>query len=290
MSQTTSEISVQGYYEEEAPVQRSSTRYAVTKCIVSQMTDSAHTVIIDNPDYGRMLFLDRELQSATYDERIYHETLVHPALNAIVLSNSGNNRLKVLVIGGAEGATVREVLRWSNKIAQIDWVDIDAQLVGICREHLQYADVSLYTNKAVTFYAEDIMVFLDRVLHPVYDCIIIDLPDPDPEGDGPLYGSMFWSLIKRALNPKGMVTTHVGPVEPGLGRQPGLNMVVAGAAAVDLKGAAYHTLIPSFQSEWGFWMSGYCDSCNGLPHSCAIMNANYQRTIFHWDKHWNLSI
>lgn len=289
MSKTIPEILAQGYYEEEAPVQRSSTRYAVTNCLVSETTDHADTVIIDNPDYGRMLFLDKELQSATYDERIYHETLVHPALNALH-RNDNIKSLNVLVIGGAEGATVREVLKWTNKVANVDWVDIDAKLVSVCKEYLQYAGSEVYTNKAVNFYAEDIMIFLEICNQPRYDCIIIDLPDPDPSSNGPLYGTKFWSLVKGALRQYGIVCTHVGPVEPGTGRQPGLNMVVSGAGSVGLKGMAYHTLIPSFQSEWGFWMSAYYEPCIRLPTSCAIMNTQYQTTIFHWDKHWNLSI
>jgi spermidine synthase len=100
-----------------------------------------------------MLFLDKELQSASYDENIYHETLVHPALNC--LTHIQNKR--VLVIGGAEGATVREVLKWGDSISRVDWVDIDAKLVEVCKRHLQYADAELYNHELVSFYAQDIM-------------------------------------------------------------------------------------------------------------------------------------
>jgi spermidine synthase len=98
-------ITERGYYEEVSPLQRSSTRYEVTRCLFSEHTDYADTVIVTNPDYGRMLFLDGELQSASYDEAIYHESLVHPVMNAMRHVDDKN----VLVVGGAEGATVREV-------------------------------------------------------------------------------------------------------------------------------------------------------------------------------------
>ena len=281
-------ITEQGYYEESAPLQRSSTRYAVSECVFAASTDYAQTVIVNNPDYGRMLFLDSELQSSSYDENIYHETLVHPALNA--LSRIDN---RVLVIGGAEGATVREVLKWNKKVRRIDWVDIDKTLVDVCKTHLQYADPHSEVYKEsgmVKFYAQDIMVFLANCNRPKYDCIIIDLPDPDPLGNGDLYSSKFWTGIKNALLPGGTIVSHVGPVEPGFGRQSGLDFVVKGTEMVGLgPGRAYHTFIPSFQSEWGFWMCGVAikEFSDEMVSKFTIINSDYQKTIFHWDKHWN---
>jgi len=288
MIQTTTEITEQGYYEECAPVQHSTTRYAVSKCIFSENTDYAHTVIIDNPDYGRMLFLDKELQSCSYDEKIYHETLVHPALNS--LKGDENN---ILVIGGAEGATVREVLKWKRKIKNIDWVDIDKKLVNVCKEHLQYAEPKIYsTNESVKFYAQDIMVFLENCTGTKYNCIIIDLPDPDPLVNNSLYGSLFWTLIKNVSSSDGIIVTHTGPVEPGYGRQPGLDFIIKGAFDVGFEnGKAYHTYIPSFQSEWGFWIYGSSirEFSTKMISKFNVMDSEYQKTIFHWDRHWQLS-
>lgn len=276
----TDTITQRGYYRESSPLQRSSTRYALTRCLYARRTDSADTVIIDSPDYGRMLFLDGELQSSSYDEKIYHETLVHPLMNAL----NGINDKKVLVVGGAEGATVREVLRWgANKVSYIDWVDIDARLVEVCRRHLRYTEPSVYTHSAVHYYSEDIMQFLrNRNTH--YDCIIIDLPDPDPS-EPVLYGPEFWQLINGHLKTGGGIVTHVGPVEPGSGRQVGLDIVREQAG----QGFPYHTLIPSYQGEWGFWMSInprlQCD----FPAGCRVISSMYQSSIFHWNSHWGLS-
>jgi spermidine synthase len=286
MSKTVSEINEDGYYEEAAPVQRSSTRYSVTNCLAADFTDYAYTVIIENPDYGRMLFLDKELQSSSYDEKIYHETLVHPAMNCV--AHIKNKR--VLVIGGAEGATVREVLKWRNSISKIEWVDIDAKLVDVCKTHLRYIDGDLFNDELVSFYAVDIMKYLENIGGQIYDCIIIDLPDPDPDCLDCLYGSHFWSLINKVLiRENGVISTHTGPVEPGLGRQPGLDVIISGAQNIGIQsGVAYHTFIPSFQSEWGFWMSRNPRLECEFPEKCAVMNKSYQNTIFHWDSHWKI--
>jgi spermidine synthase len=265
-----------GYYEEKAPLQRTSTRYEVTDCLFAGMTDSAETVVIENPDYGRMLFLDRELQSTSYDEKIYHETLVHPVMRAT--AHIADKR--VLVVGGAEGATVREVLRWApNRVSRIDWVDIDPTLVDVCRMHLRYAP-TVYNNTYANYHASDIMQFLQNSTEK-YDVIILDLPDPDPS-ESVLYGVEFWDLIRNALTPGGAVVSHAGPIEPR--RHQGLDIVRSGAVLG--AGAAYHTLIPSFQGEWAFWMSCAPSTTGFLPNGCEIMNNEYQNTIFHWDAHW----
>lgn len=231
--------------------------------------------IVRSPDYGRMLFLDGELQSSSYDEAIYHETLVHPIMG--VYSELKDKR--VLVIGGAEGATVREVLKWGD-VKLLDWVDIDGRLIELCKEHMRFCDEAVYNAPNLRLFVVDIMVYLKDMTEPTYDIIIIDLPDPDPAMDGPLYGTEFWSLVHRVLKPGGGMVTHCGPVEPG--RQEGLKIVQGGAGAA---GFPYHTFIPSFQGHWCFWMNR-TPCVTAQPPGCKIINPDYQRTIFHWDAHW----
>jgi len=251
----------------------------------AEQTDSAYTVVIENADYGRMLFLDGELQSTSYDEHIYHETLVHPVMQA--LNHIDDKR--VLVVGGAEGATVREVLKWGpNKVRTIDWVDIDGSLVNVCRTHLRYVAEETYTHPSVNYHSADIMTYLQgNRAEGLYDCIIIDLPDPDPQ-DAVLYREQFWRRIRRALKARGAVVSHVGPVEPGAQRQEGLNIVRTGATAHARfgRGYAYHTLMPSYQGEWGFWMSCEPRFGDAFPENCRVMSNHYLGTIFHWDRHW----
>ena len=49
------------------------TIYPITRRVWEGATSSCSSVIIADSDaYGRMMFLDGELQSASADERIYH--------------------------------------------------------------------------------------------------------------------------------------------------------------------------------------------------------------------------
>ena len=63
------------------------------------------------------------------DEFHYHEMISHPSL--FTLQNAKN----VLVIGGGDGGTVREVLRHSN-IEKVTMVEIDGEVIKACKEHL----------------------------------------------------------------------------------------------------------------------------------------------------------
>lgn len=227
------------------------TAYRLECTLWSGSTKACEAVMIaESPAYGRLLFLDGELQSASRDEHIYHESLVHPVM-ASAAAHFGTP-LKVLVVGGGEGATVREVLAWRNVV--VDWVDIDGELVDLCERHLNWAP-GVRKDTRVSFYAEDICTFLTRKGN--YDVIILDLPDPD--GDtGYLYSTAFWTDLSNHLVLGGRMVTHVGPVSPVAAPGPfgsGYIRVRALAAVTGLSfppAGFYRVGIPSFQGDWGF--------------------------------------
>jgi spermidine synthase len=219
-------------------------------------TKFQEVMIGDSPVYGRMLFLDGELQSASADEHIYHETLVHPVMAL------GPEKARVLVVGGGEGATVREVLRWSPSV--VDWVDIDGELVDLCREHLGWAADDVYEGSNVVYYPEDIEKVLPRL--GSYDVIILDLPDPD--GDtGYLYSVFFWLDLMKHLSTDGIIVSHCGPVRPYGGVGAGYQRIHKAIGSVGWN-LFYHVGIPSFQGEWGFYM--FRRSVHGPLHERAL--------------------
>ena len=240
------------------------TSYPVTAVKWRGRTNACEAVIVaESPVFGTMLFLDGELQSAAADEHIYHETLVHP-----VMGGAGYDK-RVLVVGGGEGATVREVLRWNP--SAVDWVDIDGELVQLCRDFLGWAP-NVYANPAVQYYSQDIREVLPTL--GLYDVIILDLPDPD--GDtGYLYSPDFWRDMVQHLTQRGRMVTHCGPVRPFGGIGDGVRRVrdTTNSAGLHLRWQGFYTqMIPSFQSEWGFWM--YINSPNdthfGFRHECLL--------------------
>jgi len=264
--------------------------YPLRRVFFAGKTDFQEVVIAESPTYGQVLFLDGEIQSASTDEAIYHEHLVHPLLSAL----SGISNKRVLIVGGGEGATAREVLRWpAESVASVDWVDIDGDLVRLCRENLGWADDSVYRNPRLMYYPMDINVFMDRSDTPVYDAIILDLPDPDVDvlrvadaGSDELYGARFRERIMSHLN--GAIVTHCGPIRPGADGsvcRPGLAWIVDKLFA-DMSVYSYHVPIPSFQGTWGFTMTCAPSLNPVFPTGLRVMDADVQRLAFTWPKYW----
>ena len=244
------------------------TTYPITGRIFSGATESCSSIeIADSDTYGRMLFLDGELQSASADETIYHETLVHPIMSAF-------SEHTVLVVGGGEGATVREVLKWSP--ARVVWVDIDRALVELCETHLRWAP-DVRSHPSVTYYGENIQTVLPTL--GMFNIIILDLPDPDGDTEY-LYSMDFWLSLRTHLTEHGRIVTHTGPVRPFGNIGEGLIRVWKEATAGGMDAwidGFYSVCIPSFQGEWGFWISGFRPfhdiSAKRLPGGLKIVDA-----------------
>ena len=80
--------------------------------------------------------LDGLVQSSLFHEAAYHEALVHPALF------SHSNPKRIAVIGGGEGATLREVLK-HNTVEQAVMIDIDQMMVNVSRQYIpEWSDCS----------------------------------------------------------------------------------------------------------------------------------------------------
>jgi len=254
------------------------TSYPARKVWEGSTAACPSVLIADSDVFGRMLFLDGELQSASADEHVYHEALVHPAMSCV------GDGSRVLVIGGGEGATVREVLKWAPEL--VSWVDIDGDLVNLCEEHLGWAR-GIMESGVVTFYPDDIRNILPYL--PSYDVIIMDLPDPD--GDtGYLYSDDFMTDVRAHLSPSGVIVTHCGPVRPFGSIGAGFQRLVPHFGTRGF----YTQMIPSFQSEWGFLLWNKYGFRNiGLytvPNGLRVAN---QHQIALWrsrNKLWNDAI
>ena len=267
------------------------TNYPLRRVFWAGRTPFQEVVIAESPTYGQVLFLDGEIQSSSSDEAIYHEHLVHPLLASL----SGVPNKKVLVVGGGEGATVREVLRWSSdSVGSVDWVDIDGDLVELCQKHLGWADDSVRGDSRLMFCPDDINSYLDRT-PGLYDAIILDLPDPDVEAldeassmSDVLYGPRFRERIMSHLAIGGGIVTHCGPIRPGR------NEVNCGGGTVwmnehlffGMEAFPYHVCIPSFQGEWSFMMTKEPAALPLFPAGLRVMDQEVQKLAFTWPNYW----
>lgn len=163
--------------------------------------------IVDTVGFGRMLFLDGIAQSAEVDEFIYHETLVHPALFSHPRPRS------VLVVGGAEGATIREVLR-HPAVERVVMVDIDGELVDVCRTHLPSWHRGSFEDPRVELVIGDGRRYVAESREG-FDAVILDLSDPEEGSPAQLlFTREFYALVRNRLNPGGTVSVQGEGISP----------------------------------------------------------------------------
>ena len=162
-------------------------------------------------------------QSTLYGEAAYHEALVHPSMIA------HPNPRRVAIIGGGEGATLREVLK-HNTVEEATMVEIDGELVEMCKKYLPEwsnctdvaggdADSCFDDPRATAVYDDAFGWFVDRFgggggeERDKFDVIIMDALDPDKlvEIVGSLYkDNQFVESLYRGLSEEGVVSEFSG--------------------------------------------------------------------------------
>ena len=170
----------------------------------------------------KILWLDGVEQSSLMGDAAYHEALVHPAMIA------HPNPKRAAIIGGGEGATLRELLKHKS-LENAVMVEIDEDLVGLCEEYLPEwnscddiegsdADSCFDDSRSTVVFQDAFKWFIDRfgrdatIVEDKFDVIIMDALDPDKmvEIVGNLYkDDTFTSSIFNALSEDGVVSLTV---------------------------------------------------------------------------------
>jgi spermidine synthase len=163
-------------------------------------------VIVDTEDYGRALILDDYIQSSYQDEHYYHESLVHPAMVTHPAPRD------VLILGGGEGATLREVLKHKT-VQRAVMVDIDSDVVELSRQYLPEMHQGSFDDPRARVVIEDGFVYVENALKAgeKYDVVIMDLTDPySSDIAKQLYAPEFFQKIRQILRDDGVVVTQAG--------------------------------------------------------------------------------
>lgn len=170
-----------------------------------------HYLIGRSQVWGRMLVLDGVVQSTEGDEFIYHEGIVHPAFYAAA---DGPGVRDVLVLGGGEGACLREALRWST-VESVTMIDIDEEVVDACRRFLPDHHRGAFDDPRVSLHHMDAVAYLAGLPDACLDVVISDMTDPVEEGPSTFcFTAEYFQQIKRVLRPHGAVAVQAGPSSP----------------------------------------------------------------------------
>jgi len=229
------------FFETTTPVEGH--MHAIARTIVSRQTKFQFMEILDTHSYGKCLILDGRIQSSQADEFIYHELLVHPGLMAHA------NPRRAMVIGGGEGATVREILRHQS-ITDCLMVDIDGEVVEECKRHLPEMHRGAFDDPRTRLLHEDARAYLERT-GDRFDLIVIDLVEPLEEGPACLlFTREFYTLVRDRLTERGVMTMQAGMTKVN-------EIFFFGAVHRTLREvfpvvAPYQGFISCFGTPWGF--------------------------------------
>ena len=175
--------------------------FRVDKIYFENKTDHQHLVIFENARFGRVMALDGIIQTTEADEFIYHEMLTHVPLLA-------HGKVKdVLIIGGGDGGILREVCKHGT-VEHITQVEIDDQVVNMCKEYLPNHSDGVYDDPRVKIVIDDGARFVNST-EDQFDVIISDSTDPIGPGEV-LFTSDFYGDCKKCLKPGGVLVAQNG--------------------------------------------------------------------------------
>lgn len=181
--------------------------HGATRVLRMEDTEYQSLCIAENPAFGRMLFLDGIVQSSLADEFIYHEALVQPAMFA------AGNATSVLVLGGGEGACLREVLRWPG-VERVVMVDLDPAVIDAARTLLPEWHQGAFDDPRVELRIGDAVAFL-RDATEQFDVVISDMTDPVEEGPATFcFTQEYFAAVRARLRPGGVIAVQAGPWSP----------------------------------------------------------------------------
>jgi spermidine synthase len=207
-------------------------------------TEKQEVDLLESSVWGKMLFLDGVLQSTTKDEIIYHNALVHPLMDTI------QSKKNILILGGGEGATAREVLRW-NDVKNVTMVDYDKELVDLmCLRGSEWSKGAFNDTRLRVVY-DDAWKYMEQ--SESFDGIIIDLTDPSLKKEK--WKSLLESVIKSIKPRSGGFVMNAGLYIPWKTDQlKEIKEMIEELCIAnrEFKYYMYTAMIPSFNGEWTF--------------------------------------
>lgn len=269
-----------GLYKAPAWTSHAEQRLFQDPVIFSSTTRYQHIVLTQSSKGHLYCYINGNTQFSSFDEHIYHEMLVIPAMEI------ASSHDKVLILGGGDGLALREVLKYPD-VKEVTLVDLDPKMTELARDNeamaklnnysLRDAKVNIVENGALkeiegtqtitvpdrtNWFAKgespvaeislvnlDASLFIDQITGS-YDVIIIDFPDPNNLELSKLYSRGFYQRVRQKLDRDGIIVQQ--STSPVYSREAFL------CIGRTIEAAGFHTLpfhenVPTF-GEWGFWV------------------------------------
>lgn len=173
--------------------------YEYSEKLFSGKSDFQKVEVYDTPEYGKMLWNDDLVMVSERDEFVYHDMITH------IPMFTHPNPKKVLIIGGGDGGTAREVLRHKT-VEKVDMVEIDGMVVEACRQFIPQTACGMDEDPRFTLYIQDGVKFAKETTEK-YDVVIVDSSEPMGPST-PLFGSEFYKDLYACMTDEGIVVSQ----------------------------------------------------------------------------------
>lgn len=172
------------------------------KDLVEVDTGFQEVSIFETRHLGKVMRIDDGIQVTTRGEHIYHEMMAH-----VPIISHGNVR-KVLIVGGGDGGSAREVLKHQS-VQKVVMLDIDEQIIKLSRRYLPEINQGAFDDARFELRigdgAEIIPEYQDE-----FDLIILDAADPDGGASETLFTQSFFANCLQALKADGILVAQGG--------------------------------------------------------------------------------
>lgn len=176
------------------------TSLKIKNMLFSEKSDFQLVQVVDAVDLGKVLINDGVFMLSERDEFIYHDMITH-----LPMFEHGAVE-KVLIIGGGDGGTAREVLRHPS-VKKCVMVEIDEAVIRACRQHIPQTARCLDGSDArLELIVGDGVAYMQNATD-TFDLIIVDSTDPIGPAK-PLFGVSFYQDVRRRLRDNGVVVAQ----------------------------------------------------------------------------------
>jgi len=178
-------------------VSKFNVEYKIKNKLFTKLSPYQLIEIFETDGFGNMLVIDNDVQLTEIDEKNYHEMIAHVPLNYF-----NNNPINVLIIGGGDGGTLREVLKHNN-VQKIYMIEIDEQVINACKKFLPKLSNGAFDNLKTQLIIGDGFDFVKNYKGKNFDVAIIDSTDFNQSFI--LHTPDFYKNLKKILNIKHLI-------------------------------------------------------------------------------------
>jgi len=181
-------------FREEDPFSPIEYSYNVQEVVCRRRTKHQELLIFENDYWGRVLVLDGVVQLTERDEYFYHEMLAHVPMHAHPCAAD------VLIVGGGDGGTLREVLK-HEAVKKVIMVEMDMEVIEASREFLPTLSTG-FADSRTQILEMDGVDFLAQT-NDGFDLVIVDSTDPVGPAEA-LFSSQCFEYAFAALKAEGI--------------------------------------------------------------------------------------